>query len=61
MKDIQKKIQKILEENPNINYKGISLPKVYKDRETKTQKFCDKGGFFEGCVMEGIEYHKESK
>jgi hypothetical protein len=30
-------------------------------RETKTQKFCDKGGFFEGCVMEGIEYHKESK
>ena len=30
-------------------------------RETKTQKFCDKGGFFEGCVMEGIEYYKESK
>jgi len=26
-------------------------------REAKTQKFCDKGGFFEGCVMEGIEYH----
>ena len=26
-------------------------------REAKTQKFCDKGGFFEVCVMEGIEYH----
>ena len=38
MKDIQKKIKKILEENPNINYKGISLPKDYKNLETKTQK-----------------------
>jgi hypothetical protein len=28
-------------------------------RETKTQKFCDKGGFFEGCIMEGIEYTPE--
>ena len=28
-------------------------------RETKTQKFCDKGGFFEGCVMEGIEYQSK--
>ena len=25
-------------------------------REAKTQKFCDKGGFFEGCILEGIEY-----
>jgi|TARA_R100001510_G_C7453266_1_gene77150 predicted house-cleaning noncanonical NTP pyrophosphatase (MazG superfamily) len=24
--------------------------------ETQTQKFCEKGGFFEGCIMEGIEY-----
>ena len=29
--------------------------------KTKTQKFCDKGGFFEGCVMEGIEYHASHK
>ena len=27
--------------------------------ETQTQKFCEKGGFFEGCILEGINYECE--
>tara|TARA_A100001388_G_scaffold266209_1_gene239069 strand:- start:370 stop:765 length:396 start_codon:yes stop_codon:yes gene_type:complete len=38
MKDIKAKIQSVLSENPNMNIKGISLPKVYNRRETPTQR-----------------------
>ena len=34
----------------------ISLMDV---KETKTQKKCEKGGFYEGCILEGINYERE--
>ena len=35
---------------------NISLMDV---KETKTQKKCEKGGFYEGCILEGINYERE--
>ena len=35
---IKDQIIKVLEENPKINYKGISLPQFYKKRESPTQR-----------------------
>ena len=35
---IREQIAKILEENPRVNYKGISLPTLYNKRETPTQR-----------------------
>ena len=28
-------------------------------KEVKTQKKCEKGGFYEGCILEGINYECE--
>ena len=28
-------------------------------KELKTQKKCEKGGFYEGCILEGINYERE--
>ena len=38
MKEIKAKIQDIMEANPNINIKGISLPKLYDKRESPAQR-----------------------
>ena len=35
---------------------NISLMDV---KETKTRKKCDKGGFYEGCILEWINYECE--
>jgi predicted house-cleaning noncanonical NTP pyrophosphatase (MazG superfamily) len=35
---------------------GISLMDV---KEVKTRKKCEKGGFYEGCILEGINYECE--
>ncbi len=28
-------------------------------KEMKTRKKCEKGGFYEGCILEGIDYERE--
>ena len=38
MKDIKAKVQEILKENPNMNIKGISLPKLFNKSESPTQR-----------------------
>ena len=38
MKDIKAKIQEIMDNNPNINIKGISLPREYNKKESPTQR-----------------------
>lgn len=38
MKNIKAKIQEVLNDNPNMNIKGISLPKVYNKKESPTQR-----------------------
>jgi len=38
MKDIKAKIQEIMDNNPNINIKGISIPREYNKKESPTQR-----------------------
>lgn len=38
MKEIKAKIKEILNDNPNMNYKGISLPKMFNKKESPTQR-----------------------
>ncbi len=38
MKDIRTKIEAILNDNPNMNIKGISLPQLFNKRESPTQR-----------------------
>ena len=38
MKDIRAKIEAILNDNPNMNIKGISLPQLFNKRESPTQR-----------------------
>ena len=38
MKDIKAKIQEILNDNPNMNIKGISLPRLFNKSESPAQR-----------------------
>lgn len=38
MKDIKAKIEAVLNENPNMNIKGISLPQLFNKRESPAQR-----------------------
>ena len=38
MKNIKVQIEEILKDNPNINYKGISLPRLFNKKESPTQR-----------------------
>ena len=38
MKNVKDQIKEILKDNPNINYKGISLPQLFNKKETSTQR-----------------------
>ena len=38
MKNIREHIAKVLEENPRVNYMGISLPTIYNKKESPTQR-----------------------
>ena len=38
MKNIKAKIQEVLNDNPNMNIKGISLPQLFNKRESATQR-----------------------
>tara|TARA_Y100001970_G_C14217081_1_gene850298 strand:- start:1335 stop:1730 length:396 start_codon:yes stop_codon:yes gene_type:complete len=38
MKNIKAQIEEILKDNPNINYKGISLPQLFNKKESPTQR-----------------------
>ena len=38
MKDIKAKIQEILNDNPNMNLKGISLPQLFNKKESPDQR-----------------------
>jgi len=38
MKDIKSKIKEVLNDNPNMNIKGISLPQLFNKRESPTQR-----------------------
>ena len=38
MKDIKAKIQQILNDNPNMNLKGISLPQLFNKKESPVQR-----------------------
>jgi len=38
MKNVKDQIKEILKDNPNINYKGISLPQLLNKKESSTQR-----------------------
>ena len=38
MKNIKDRIKEILKDNPNINYKGISLPQLFNKKESSSQR-----------------------